>query len=388
MTASPKSRQSWPTRVRVAVGALISTTILAGDVAFGTGWPAWANQDDTAPLSVPAVAGLPGSFANLVDAVKPAVVSIVVSKHAPKTVAGDRQGAGAAAAPKAYAVGSGFIIDAAGDIVTNHHVAGEAATITVMLADGTTYDAKVIGTDPETDLALLKITAAKPLPYLRFSDSANARVGDWVIAIGNPYGLGGTVTAGIISARGRDIGAGPYDDFIQIDAPINPGNSGGPLFDESGKVIGVSTAIYSPNGGSVGIGFAIPSATVTEVVAKLRKHGTFKRGWLGVAMQPVPLELAQAIGLAKSDGVLINKIEPDSPAASADLRQGDVITAFDGKSIKGPRDLARDVADAKGEAAKLTLWRDGMEQTVTVNIGTAPVGQGAESAPPAAERGV
>jgi serine protease Do len=287
---------------------------------------------------------------------------------------------------KGRALGSGFIIDASGYIVTNNHVVEGADKITVTLADGGTFDAKVIGTDPKTDLALVKVDAGKPLPYVQFGDSDKARIGDWVVAIGDPYGLGGTVTAGILSARGRDIGSGPYDDFMQIDAPINPGNSGGPLFDSSGKVIGVPTAIFSPNGGSVGIGFAIPAATVSNVVADLRDHGRVERGWLGLQMQPMTPELAQAMGLSNSSGVLVNKIEPDSPAAKAQLKQGDVITAFGGIPVKEPRDLARAVADAKNEA-NVTVWRNGEEKTIVVPVGTMPVETVAAADAPADAKG-
>jgi serine protease Do len=211
------------------------------------------------------------------------------------------------------------------------------------------------------------------MPYIAFGDSDKERVGDWVVAVGNPFGLGGTVTAGIVSAHDRDLNNGPYDDYLQIDAPINPGNSGGPLFNQSGQVIGIDTAIYSPNGGSVGIGFAIPSNLATKVVAQLREHGKVERGWLGIAMQPLTPALASAVGHPGAEGVLVNKVMEDSPAQKAQLKQGDVITAFNGQPIKGPRDLAVDVANtATGGAAKLTVWRDGQESTMDVAIATQP----------------
>lgn len=211
------------------------------------------------------------------------------------------------------------------------------------------------------------------MPYLAFGDSSKERVGDWVVAVGNPYGLGGSVTAGIVSAHDRDLNNGSYDSYLQIDAPINPGNSGGPLFNQSGQVIGIDTAIYSPNGGSVGIGFAIPSNVAMKVVAQLRDHGKVERGWLGIAMQPLTPALAAAIGRPDAHGVLIDKVEPDSPAAKARLRQGDVISAFNGKAITGPRDLAMDVANvASGTAAKLTVWRDGHESVMETTIGDQP----------------
>jgi serine protease Do len=407
MTEKFHAFNQWPRRARITAAALLCTTMLTGAAALGGVWPAAADQA-TAPLA--AATAWPEGFANVVDAVKPAVVNIAVDKAMPEAVAtgapdlpglspdspmgdllrkfrqqqpddGDQRHM-----PKGHAVGSGFIIDASGYIVTNNHVVDGADKINVTLADGTSFDAKVIGTDKKTDLALVKIDAGKSLPYVQFGDSDKARIGDWVVAIGDPFGLGGSVTAGILSARGRDIGSGPYDDFLQVDAPINPGNSGGPLFDRSGKVIGVPTAIYSPNGGSVGIGFAIPAATATKVVAALRDHGSVERGWLGLQMQPVTDELAQAMGLPKAQGVLINKVEPDSPAAKAELAQGDVITAFDGKPIKQPRDLARFVAEARGKA-DLTLWRQGKEQTVAVTIGTMPAEHLAAAAAPSDAKG-
>ena len=366
--------------------ALLASTIFAGGAFAGHAWSA-DPAPATPPISVAPSAEQHG-FAPLVSKVKAAVVNIATTETQPQSQGPDlsqlppefRQffqqfGGGRQFRNQenetVHALGSGFIVDPAGYIVTNNHVVDHAHKITVTINDGTNYPAKVVGRDSKTDVAVLKIEAGKALPYVAFGDSDKAQVGDWVVAVGNPFGLGGTVTAGIISAHGRNINEGPYDDFLQIDAPINPGNSGGPLFDRSGKVIGVPTAIYSPNGGSVGIGFAIPAATATKVVAALREHGSVERGWLGLQMQPMTDELAQSMGLPKAEGVLINKIEPDSPAAKAELAQGDVITAFDGKPIKEPRDLARLVAEAHGKA-DVTLWRKGKEQTVAVTIGTMP----------------
>jgi serine protease Do len=286
------------------------------------------------------------------------------------------QGQGQARMMPAHALGSGFLIDPAGYIVTNNHVVDHAHQVRVTLDDGQTYTAKVVGRDDKTDVAVLKIDAGKQLPYLAFGDSTKERVGDWVVAVGNPFGLGGTVTAGIVSAHDRDLNNGPYDDYLQIDAPINPGNSGGPLFNQSGQVIGIDTAIYSPNGGSVGIGFAIPSNVATKVVAQLREHGNVERGWLGVAMQPLTPALASAIGHPNALGVIVDKVMADSPAEKAKLQQGDVITAFNGEAIKGPRDLALDVANAaSGSAAKLTILRDGNQSDVEVAIGPQPAQQ-------------
>jgi serine protease Do len=268
-----------------------------------------------------------------------------------------------------HALGSGFIVDPDGYIVTNNHVVDGAHKITVTLNDGTSRPAKVVGRDAKTDLALLKIDAPTPLPYVAFGPSDKEQVGDWVVAVGNPFGLGGTVTAGIVSAHGRNINEGPYDDFLQIDAPINPGNSGGPLFNQSGQVIGIDTAIYSPNGGSVGIGFAIPSDLASQVVAQLREHGKVERGWLGVQMQPMTPALAKAVGLPRDEGVLVDQVVAGSPAAAAKLQQGDVITTFDGTVIKTPRDLAVAVAkDHAGDSARVGLWRNGHDLTVEVSI--------------------
>jgi serine protease Do len=267
-------------------------------------------------------------------------------------------------------LGSGFIIDPTGYIVTNNHVIDHASRITVTTADGQSLPAKLVGRDAKTDLALLKIDAGKPLPYVAFGDSSTERVGDWVVAVGNPFGLGGTVTAGIVSAHDRNLNEGPYDDYLQIDAPINPGNSGGPVFDQSGQVIGIDTAIYSPSGGSVGIGFAIPSNVASKVVAQLREHGRVERGWLGVQMQELTPALAKAVGRPNAQGVIIDEVEADSPAAHAKLQQGDIITAFDGSAVTNPENLALAVANAKGgTAAKLTVWHDGREQTVDIVIG-------------------
>jgi len=268
-----------------------------------------------------------------------------------------------------HALGSGFIIDADGTIVTNNHVIKGASKIMVTLDDGTSYPATVKGHDDKTDIAVLKIDAPKPLAHLKFGDSDATKVGSWVIAVGNPFGLGGTVTAGIVSAHGRDLNSGPFDNYIQIDAPINPGNSGGPLFNQKGEVIGIDTAIYSPNGGSVGIGFAIPSSLIQPVVAQLREHGEVERGWLGVQMQPMTEPLAKAMGRTDANGVLVDKVMPDSPASKAGLQQGDLITAFDGKPIKEPRDMAMAVAGTHaGTDVKVTVVRDGKEQTVAVEI--------------------
>jgi len=271
--------------------------------------------------------------------------------------------------------GSGFIIDAAGFIVTNNHVVGEAASVRVELADGRELPARVVGRDQQTDLALLKVEAGSPLPTLVWGDSDATRVGDWVVAMGNPFGLGGSVTAGIVSARGRQIGAGPYDDFIQTDAPINPGNSGGPLFNGNGEVVGINTAIYAPGGGNVGIGFAVPSRLARNVIRDLQSDGVVARGWLGVAMQPIDAELASALGLPNQRGALVAGVEPNSPAARAGLRPGDVVVGVQGREIGTPRELAIAVAELEPESrATFALLRDGerTEQAVTIGLREQP----------------
>src|SRR5476651_2183077 len=237
--------------------------------------------------------------------------------------------------------GSGFFISGDGYAVTNNHVVDKAESVQVTADDGKTHTAKVIGTDPRTDLALIKVEGG-PFPYVKLSDKS-PRIGDWVLAVGNPFGLGGTVTAGIVSARGRDIGASAYDDFIQIDAPVNKGNSGGPTFDTEGNVIGVNTAIFSPSGGSVGIAFAIPSDTVKTVIAQLKEHGSVTRGWIGVQIQPVTQEIADSIGLKKAEGALVAQPQADGPAAKAGIESGDIITAVNGQPIKDARELARTI---------------------------------------------
>ena len=274
---------------------------------------------------------------------------------------------------KRIALGSGFIIDPSGTIVTNNHVVGEAEKVQVILQDNSKYAAKIIGRDPRTDLAVLKINADKPLPYVSFGDSNATQVGDWVVAVGNPFGLGGTVTTGIISARGRDIHSGQFDDFLQIDAPINRGNSGGPAFNLSGQVIGINTAIYSPNGGSVGIGFAIPSNVAKTVVQQIEEHGKVTRGWLGVQIQQLTQPMAASLGLKNDHGAIVAAVEPDSPGAKAGLKQGDVVLSFNGTEIKEMRDLPRAVAaTAPGSKATMTVWRKGETTNLDVTVGDMP----------------
>jgi len=268
--------------------------------------------------------------------------------------------------------GSGFFISSDGFAVTNNHVVEKAESVEVTTDDGKTYTAKVIGTDPRTDLALIKIDGRSDFPAVKLSEHA-PRIGDWVLAVGNPFGLGGSVTAGIVSARGRDIGAGPYDDFIQIDAPVNKGNSGGPTFDVDGNVIGVNTAIFSPSGGSVGIAFAIPADTVKTVVAQLKDKGAVTRGWIGVQIQPVTADIADSLGIKKAEGALVAEPQAGSPAAKAGIKSGDVILSVNGEPVKDARALARTISTmAPGTSVKLGLLHSGKEDTVTVTLGELP----------------
>ena len=274
---------------------------------------------------------------------------------------------------KRIALGSGFIIDPSGTVVTNNHVVGDAAKVEVVLQDNTKYPAKIIGRDPRTDVAVLKINADKPLPAVTFGDSNAAQVGDWVVAVGNPFGLGGSVTTGIISARGRDIHSGQFDDFLQIDAPINRGNSGGPTFNLSGQVIGINTAIYSPNGGSVGIGFAIPSNVAKNIVDQIEAHGKVTRGWLGVQIQQVTKPIAASLGLKDDHGAIVAAVSPNGPGAEAGLKQGDVVLSFNGTEIKETRDLPRLVAaTAPGNKATLTVWRNDQSIDLQTTVGQMP----------------
>jgi serine protease Do len=287
------------------------------------------------------------------------------------------------------ALGSGFIVDPAGYILTNNHVVANADKVTVNFQDNSRHTAKVVGRDEKTDIALVKIDANQKLPYVTWGNSDDAKVGDWVVAVGNPFGLGGSVTAGIISALGRNINEGPYDDFLQIDAPINRGNSGGPTFNLHGQVIGINTAIYSPSGGSVGIGFAVPSNIAKQVVAQIKEHGHVTWGWLGIAIQNVTPAIAKSLGLDPDHltGALVASVTPDSPAAKAGIKQGDVITAAGGHDIKSVHELPRLVASTPvGSKLPLTIVRDGKQRTVEPSIGEMPQNVASEE-PEAAQPG-
>ncbi|PTE21556.1 serine protease [Cereibacter changlensis JA139] len=267
-------------------------------------------------------------------------------------------------------LGSGFLISADGTIVTNNHVVADATSMKVKLQDGREFTAELVGTDPMTDIAVIRLKDAEGLPFVELDAADDLRVGDAVVAVGNPFGLGGTVTSGIVSAVGRNINSGPYDDYIQTDAAINRGNSGGPLFDTEGKVVGMNTAIYSPSGGSVGIGFSIPASTIQTVVAQLQETGSVSRGWLGVQIQPMTTDLAQALGLESTDGALVAAVQPDSPASASELQSGDVITAVNGTAVTEKRSLPTLIAAIPaGETAKLAVLRNGEDRTVEVKIG-------------------
>ncbi|MGH6849462.1 MAG: Do family serine endopeptidase [Methylocella sp.] len=374
-------------KIRAALLGTVAALALVGmnDRGFGPARAA-ALQSQTSPVVSPV------SFADVVDHVRGAVVSVKVKTtetadvsdefEIPHIMPGDplerffkhfgEEGGHHLKPHVTQAQGSGFIISADGYVVTNNHVVENASEVSVTLDNGKTVPATIIGTDKRTDLALLKIKEGGPYQHVDFA-KATPRVGDWVIAVGNPFGLGGTVTAGIISARGRDIGAGPYDDFLQIDAPVNRGNSGGPTFNTQGQVVGVNTAIFSPSGGSVGIGFAIPADTVQSVVAALKEKGVVARGWIGVQIQPVTQDVADSLGLKSNKGALVAEAQPDSPASSAGIKAGDVILGINGERIDGPRDLARKVAAlGPGKKTDLIYWHDGSEKTVSVKLGSLP----------------
>jgi serine protease Do len=300
-----------------------------------------------------------------------------------------KQGEAPTPRPRVQSLGSGFVIDPSGLIVTNNHVVEGASEIEVTLQDESTLKAELVGSDQITDLAVLRVKPPKPLTAVSFGDSTNAKVGDWILAIGNPFGLGGTVTAGILSAHHRNINAGPYDDFLQTDASINRGNSGGPMFNIAGDVIGINTAIFSPSGGSVGIGFAIPASLAKPIIEQLKTGGKVERGWIGVRIQPVTDEIAQALGLDKARGALVADVEPNSPAAKAKLQPGDVILSFDGKPVARTRELPRIVAATpKDQQAKVTVWREGKEQSASITVGRLEPEKlmaGAKNAKPQAE---
>ncbi|TPN83222.1 Do family serine endopeptidase [Mesorhizobium sp. CU3] len=389
--------------------AAAASLAMAGAIGFG------AYATGTTPVLADAVhvqsAQVPG-FADLVERVSPAVVSVKVKAKIQPTADdgsndqngfdnlpdnpqlrrffkefrgfGDQGGEFGMhrfnhrdhgnGQPRPVAQGSGFFISEDGYLVTNNHVVSEGSDFSVVTNDGKEFDAKLIGTDPRTDLAVLKVDGGSTkFTYVDFADDSKIRIGDWVVAVGNPFGLGGTVTAGIVSARGRDIGAGPYDDFIQIDAPVNRGNSGGPTFDLDGQVVGINTAIFSPSGGSVGIAFDIPASTAKQVVDDLMKNGSVQRGWLGVEIQPVTKDIAESLGLKSDKGALVSSAQDSGPGKKAGIVAGDVITEVDGKDVASPKELARMIgAYAPGKSVDVTVWRNGKDEAVKVDLGTLP----------------
>ncbi len=381
-------------RSRNRVLASVAVLALATAGALGEGALSAPQVVQAADVSTPATQQqqeqdrfIP-SFAPLIARVKPAVVSVKVKiMHQADADSADSafgnlppeiqqflkrfgEQNGAPANPNSIIIGegSGFFISSDGYIVTNYHVVQDSKSVTITMDNGKVLDAKVVGTDPKTDLALLKVQQPGDYPYVTL-DKATPKIGDWVVCIGNPYGLGGTVTAGIVSAKGRNIGDGPYDRFLQIDAPINKGNSGGPAFDEEGQVVGVNTAIYSPSGGSVGIGFAIPATTVERVVTALEHGGVVQRGYLGVEIQPVGPDMAEALGLKKAEGAIVDKVMPGTPAADAGLQAGDVITEVNGQAVKDAGDLTREIGMMKpSEKVQLSYIRDGSQKTAEVTL--------------------
>ncbi|MGJ0622354.1 MAG: Do family serine endopeptidase [Methylocystis sp.] len=403
---NPRDRAVNAPRRASRLALIGATAALALGAAIGPAplTPAYAE----APLSGSVVSAGPATFADIVERVKPAVVAIKVKAVEDSQGGGGmfempdispddpmyrffkrfgEQGQGRPQKHMTMSQGSGFIISPDGYVVTNNHVVEHANEVEVALDDGRTLPAKVVGTDKRTDLALLKINDGQKLPFVEWGASA-PRVGDWVIAVGNPFGLGGSVTAGIVSARGRDIGAGPYDDFLQIDAPVNRGNSGGPAFDARGNVIGVNTAIYSPSGGSIGIGFAIPAEVAKDVVAALKEKGLVSRGWIGVKIQNVTQEIADSMGLKSIKGALIAQPQKGAPADEAGLKAGDVIVAVNGEKIETPRDLARRIAAlGPGKTVDLTYQRSGAEKTVKLKLGTLPDEREARAEDENSERG-
>lgn len=377
-------------RVAALLGAALIVSPFIASFAQSANTTVATTQTPVAGITAPN-----GSFAPIVAVDKPAVVTVTtVMKAQPQDMSEEQSFGGNSPfddyfrqffgdqgipmpktppqqqAQRAEALGSGFIVDADGTIVTNNHVVDGATSIKVTLDDGTELPAKLVGHDAKNDLAVLKIKADKPLPTVKWGDSDKLMPGDQVLAIGNPFGIGTTVTAGIVSARGRDLNSGPFDDFIQIDAPINHGNSGGPLVDVAGNVVGINTAIYSPNGGSVGVGFAIPSDQAQKVVAKLMKGGNIQYGYLGVQIQPVTPDVAGAVGLDHPGGALVSEVTEGSPAAKAGIKTGDVITSFAGEPIKDPKDLSRAVADvAPGAKETLDVWRGGKTVQISADVG-------------------
>jgi serine protease Do len=401
------STSTLSSRTRNRLLAAAASVAIAGAIGFG------AVTSGTMPVLAEAVRietpNQVPSFADVVEKVSPAVVSVrVTAKIEPASDSGAdlfgdprgfenlpddhpmkrffrefrgdrdgernfRRGPRGREGARPVSQGSGFFISEDGYLVTNNHVVEGGQTFAVVMDNGNELEAKLIGADPRTDLAVLKVEATQKFTYVDFADDAKVRVGDWVVAVGNPFGLGGTVTAGIVSARGRDIGAGPYDDFLQIDAAVNRGNSGGPAFNLEGQVVGINTAIFSPSGGNVGIAFAIPASTARDIVTDLMQSGSVERGWLGVQIQPVNGEIADSLGLSKAAGALVSEAQAESPARAAGIVAGDVITAVNGKDVASPKELARLIGNLEpGASVEVSVWRKGASETVLVKLGELP----------------
>lgn len=401
MQASPSSQNTervpHPRRRYVLAGALVGAGLLGSAALLHTAPGIAQLKSDAAGVQTP-FGRAPLTFADIVDKVKPAVVSVQVTGGSPRVASGrnprspfpdlpdehpfneffknlpkefrNMPGQGATPRPT-LAQGSGFVISADGLVVTNNHVVDGAAKVQVSFDEQNKFEADVVGTDPRTDLAVLKIKASRSFPFVKFA-AKPVRVGDWVVAVGNPFGLGGTVTAGIVSASSRDIGSGPYD-FIQIDAAVNRGNSGGPTFNLDGEVVGVNTAIYSPSGGNVGIAFAVPAKTATEVVDQLKSSGSVSRGWLGVKIESIDEDKAAGLGLSEPRGALVNEVTSGGPAADSGLKAGDAIMAVNGDKIRDSRELARKIAEfTPNTRVNIEVHRYGKVQTIAVKLGTFP----------------
>jgi serine protease Do len=400
---------------RLSFSSLLKAGTIAGVAAavVATGAPQMLTSAFAAPVEVKLAQQVP-SFADVVSAVTPAVVSVRVSSKATPASADDDEffGQDFNQLPDDHPLkrffkefgqnqppgdqggsddhwkrfgkrddkprlrptsqGSGFFISEDGYLVTNNHVIDGGAAFTVLMSNGDELDAKLIGHDPRTDLAVLKVNDKRKFAYVQFADDSKVRVGDWVVAVGNPFGLGGTVTAGIVSARSRDLG-GAYDDYLQIDAAVNRGNSGGPSFNLNGEVVGINTAIFSPNGANAGIAFAIPASVAKDVVAKLMKGGDIARGWLGVKIEPVTQDVADSLGLSEAAGALVNEPQAGSPGEKAGIKVGDVITAVNGETVKGPKELARLIGSMDpGKTVDVSIWRDGKAMSLKLTLGTLP----------------
>ena len=408
--SAPIARSKLKTILKNSTAAGLAVAMLAGALPVAVA-PAYAEAVKVEAAQVP-------SFADVVEAVSPAVVSVRVQSNVEQTADSSNfsfgfGGRGFEDLPDDHPLkrffkefggpdgeqygerrpdrmphgrgegkgrlrptsqGSGFFISEDGYIVTNNHVIDDGSAFTIVMHDGKELDAKLVGKDSRTDLALLKVDNPKQkFTYVTFAEDENMRVGDWVVAVGNPFGLGGTVTAGIISARGRDIGSGPYDDYIQIDAAVNRGNSGGPDFNLAGEVVGINTAIFSPSGGNVGIAFAIPASVAKDVIEKLKDGGTVQRGWLGVQIQPVTEDIADSLGLSEASGALVVAPQAGSPGGKAGIKQGDVITAVNGEPVKNPRDLAKRIAAFDpGTTVDVSIWREGKASSLKVELGELP----------------